>query len=255
MRILSVSSRVATGEVGNSLLEAAFAKLAPAVELHAIDTVTWSGPGNQPGRVGTELPADLLRSMLELAPAADLLFVGYLRTRDQVEALARWLDRHPSRLVLDPVMGDGGRLYIPTQTAAAIRDELVPRAWVLLPNLTEARWLLTGATAGTETFDEELRLAAIDRRQWIVVKSATATEGRLGLLIASPDGAVTRHEHDAIPLTVSGTGDLFSGILLAYLALGGELETAAHSAARAVQRALEAELARPLGLRTRFLVG
>ena len=49
---------------------------------------------------------------------------------------------NPRVLVLvDPILGDAGRLYVAPETAEAIRDELLPLATVATPNLFELQWL------------------------------------------------------------------------------------------------------------------
>ena len=47
-------------------------------------------------------------------------------------------------MLVDPVLGDAGRLYVAQETAEAIRDRLIPLADIATPNLFELGWL-TGA--------------------------------------------------------------------------------------------------------------
>jgi pyridoxine kinase len=49
------------------------------------------------------------------------------------------------RWVCDPVMGDGGKLYVPEELIAVYAEEIVPHAAVLTPNQFEAQ-LLSGVT-------------------------------------------------------------------------------------------------------------
>ena len=51
--------------------------------------------------------------------------------------------RHPSfvihhSIVCDPVMGDDGRMYVPQEFVAVYRDKLLPFAFMVTPNQTEA---------------------------------------------------------------------------------------------------------------------
>ncbi len=55
-----------------------------------------------------------------------------------------------SRTVCDPVLGDGGSLYVPAEFVDLYRDKLVPHAFLLTPNQTEAQlrrsvWALDSA--------------------------------------------------------------------------------------------------------------
>ena len=50
-------------------------------------------------------------------------------------------------VIVDPTLGDGGRLYVPADVAKAVMEELVPRADILAPNVWELSYL-TGAEIG-----------------------------------------------------------------------------------------------------------
>ena len=74
----------------------------------------------------------------------DAITVGYLAGPEQVQAVEGVLDRFQALVVVDPAMGDHGRLYSSLdagQVEAMAR--LCRRGQVLLPNVTEAA-LLTG---------------------------------------------------------------------------------------------------------------
>ena len=54
-------------------------------------------------------------------------------------------ERNPQlTYVCDPVMGDLGGLYIPVETATAIRDHLIPIADIATPNRYELQWMVGG---------------------------------------------------------------------------------------------------------------
>lgn len=265
--VVSIASRVSTGVVGNSLIEAAFLRLAPTNSIYTIDTVSWTAPGNHPRRTGIELPGDeLSRQLAVLTDArerfgggASLLLAGYMRTSDQVGALAAFL-KGPGRsrfdLILDPVLGDEGRLYIPPSTAEAIRDRLVPHARFVMPNLTEAAWLVMGdPTAGRngiETIDARLKRYSESHGTVLIVKSIPVNATRIALRIYRPGETTVTIEHDRVALSCHGTGDLFSGIVAAALAKGDAIEPSVRLAATLVERTLAREAADPQGLRVHF---
>src|SRR5690606_12242409 len=78
---------------------------------------------------------------------------GYLVAASQVEPIRKLVvdlkRENPSILfACDPVIGDIGGLYVAEETAAAIRDRLLPLADIATPNRFELAWL-TGLSAGT----------------------------------------------------------------------------------------------------------
>lgn len=70
--------------------------------------------------------------------------------------IARYADR-PTRTVLDPVMGDEGRLYVAEDIVSAYRD-LLPHADLILPNAFEAELL-----SETKITDMHSLIAAITK--------------------------------------------------------------------------------------------
>ena len=54
----------------------------------------------------------------------------------------------------DPVLGDGGKLYVPPELVGAYREALVPLAAVVTPNQFEAE-LLTGRPV--QSLDDAVR--------------------------------------------------------------------------------------------------
>ncbi|MCC5877244.1 MAG: bifunctional hydroxymethylpyrimidine kinase/phosphomethylpyrimidine kinase [Candidatus Sumerlaeia bacterium] len=248
--LLSITSRVANGWVGNSLIEMACGILAPRHPFFALDTVQWTAPGNHPRREGPVLDAHDLKGMISalLAPGSDdfsirHVLTGYLRTPEQVEALVHTLHKGPHHLdtiIVDPVAGDNGRLYVSPDTAAALRDKLVPMAAYILPNLTEAAFL-----AQMEGVDDAARIATVllDRYPNLRGVAITSAPGdqhpdQIGAHVATRDGAewtggkcLPGHHH--------GTGDFFSGVVLALVGSGGcDFSTACATATRLVREAV-----------------
>ena len=101
------------------------------------------------------MPADFVTAQLD-AVFGDLdvraVKVGMVAQQDIVAAivasLARWT---PPHIVVDPVMiaTSGDRLLAPS-AIAALRDDLIPRAALITPNLPEAAALLDAPVAVSE---------------------------------------------------------------------------------------------------------
>jgi hydroxymethylpyrimidine kinase/phosphomethylpyrimidine kinase/thiamine-phosphate diphosphorylase len=92
-----------------------------------------------------QLEAQLAALAHDLPPRA--IKTGLLASVENVQAVARWVDRlrehGPLALVVDPVLrASTGASFADAALIAAYRDELLPRATVITPNRNEAAVLL-----------------------------------------------------------------------------------------------------------------
>lgn len=246
--ILVISSSVVRGAVGGR--GAVFALERFGHPVWSVQTVTlpWH-PGH--GRAGRIIPDQASFEALidDLCRAPWLgeigaILTGYMGAASQPAVVARLVDAvkaaRPDALYLcDPVMGDGGKLYVPEATAAAIRDHLVPRADILTPNPTELGFLAGDLALPAEALTEAVARLAAPR---IAVTSAAGTEGEITTLLVSRDGGESlRASHAAIGGRVpNGTGDLFAALLLAHLVEGRSDAEALRLATAAVADAIDA---------------
>ncbi len=117
---------------------------------------------------------------------------------------------NPSLLVLvDPVVGDEGGLYVSEAVAAAIRDRLVPLASCITPNRFELAWL-----SGREIEDEPAALAAARSMAVPEVLATSIPAGdRLATMAIGADShhTVLNQKLAGVP---HGTGDFLSGLYL-----------------------------------------
>ena len=160
MKVLSISSQVVWGPVGNSA--AVPALQAKGHEVLALPTITLSNHPGHGAPAGFRTQAEDMARMFAALEALgalsnlDAMLTGYFVSVGQVEEVAGLLGRVAVPfLLVDPVMGDHGRLYIPQEVAEAIRAHLVPRASCLTPNAFELSWL-----SGHEVTDEASAIAA-----------------------------------------------------------------------------------------------
>ena len=152
-------------------------------------------------------------------------------TDEQVHLVAdycREQHRQGTLVFVDPVMGDGGRLYNGmTMKQVELMRQMVSVADLTFPNYTEAA-LLTGMTFRPEglTWDEARQL--LDAVRQIGARSVLVTscrcEGRncvVGYNAEKND--YFRLEYEEIPGIFHGTGDLFAAILIGRLLNGQSL--------------------------------
>ena len=216
MKALCVSSQVVWGPVGNSA--AVPALQAKGHEVLALPTVTLSNhPGHGVPQGFRTAPEDMARMLAALAPlhaldGLDAVMTGYFAAAAQVTEMAQLIRRLGVRHVLiDPVIGDHGRLYVPHDVANAIRDELLPLATCLTPNGFELAWL-----SGRDVHDAASAVAAARALgvPEVLATSIPADGGRLATLLVTA-GEVHSVVTPKLANVPHGTGDFLSGLYLA----------------------------------------
>lgn len=254
--VISIQSQVVFGHVGNSA--AVFPMQAGGLEVAAIPTVLFSNTPRYPTRRGQALPPDLFADLLlgarerGLPERAAFLLTGYMGSAEVALLTADFVagakEANPGLTVIcDPVLGDTGPgLYVPLPVAEAIRDRLLPLADIITPNPFELSWL-SGKRVGTLAELEEARGAlALGGEGRLVVTGCTLDDtgpGDLETVVLHPGGA-SRHPAPRLPAALSGTGDLFAGLLTAGLGLGLTLDASVARAQRLTGIAMRAAMER-----------
>jgi pyridoxine kinase len=221
MIVLSISSHVVAGRVGNAVALPAFAAL--GLEAWSLPTVIYSNTPGPAGFAGDAVPLELVDSVLSrfesdgaIATLA-AVHVGYVREAAMVSRIARFLvaaqGANPDILIsVDPVLGDEGRLYIPEPAALAIKRELVALAGLLTPNLFELGWLtgrpITDLSQAVEAAGE------LNRKRVLVTSAPAQQPGRTATLLVEREGALCV-ETPRLAASPHGTGDLLAALFLA----------------------------------------
>lgn len=174
------------------------------------------------------------------------LYSGFLGSAEQTETVAEIfrLLGQGALIVVDPVLGDGGRLYSTiTPELAAGMAGLCRKADLVLPNLTEAASLLgrpyrDGELSRGEV--EEMLGALCAMGPHMAVLTGVRCEGKLGA--ACLDAGSGRTEFwlmEEIPGSYHGTGDLFSSTLVGGLLNGMTLGQACRLATEFTHRVIQ----------------
>ena len=173
----------------------------------------------------------------------DAVSVGYLSDPEQAGIVGGILDKIGSPVILDPVMGDHGRLYsrITPEHIGALKH-LAARADVLLPNLTEAA-ALTGLPYQEQATPAYLD-ALLDALLALGTKAAVITgvhlrDGAIGFYGREQGSGAFSYQGEYIPRQFHGTGDLFAAVLSGSLLKGAPLPEAAATAADFVRTCVE----------------
>jgi pyridoxine kinase len=249
-RVLAISSHVVRGHVG---LDATVPGLqALGHEVWSLPTVTFaSRPGL--GRMARLDPAaaDLAALLAALEAdgcwaGLDAVLTGYFPSANTVEVAADAVARIKStnarvRVLVDPVLGDAGKLYVAPDTAAAIRDRLLPLADIATPTLFELGWLSGGAADRAGIIAAARRLGPAT----VVVTSALETVGGVTTLLVTPVDAVEHCERGYANIP-NGAGDLFAGLLLGHLLIKPSLEAALSASLADLDTVLAASAGKPV---------
>lgn len=238
--VIVVSSQVMRGSVGNRAAVFALETLGHRVWSVPTVVMPWH-PGHGPSTRLVFDDGDFARAMEDLSRAPWLgevraVLTGYFGSKGQPEAVAALIGAvkraNPDALYLcDPVLGDQGGLYIPEQTAKAIRDHLLPIADIATPNRFELEWLTGQTLADTTGTIDAARLLGIER---VVVTSAhSMMVGGLGNLLVQAKRCLLA-EHRKLDHPPSGTGDLFAAVYLARLLAGDADERALEKATASI---------------------
>lgn len=242
--VISIQSQVVFGHVGNSA--AVFPMQAAGLEVVPVPTVLLSNTPRHATLRGRALPADLFADLLlgmrerGLMERASFLITGYIGSLDVAKLAADFVAEakaaNPALVYLcDPVMGDEKPgLYIAESIANTMRDRLLPLADIVTPNQFETSWL-SGLPA--RSFEDLLAArAALPLPETArLIATGCALEdtpaGCIESVILGPKGG-GRHPTPDLDVALSGTGDLFAGLVVAGLGAGLDLPASVERAQR-----------------------
>lgn len=238
--VIVISSHVVRGSVGNRA--AVFALEALGHPVWALPTIVlpWH-PGHGPATRLRFADDDFDSAIDDLIRAPWLgevsaILTGYFGSPRQPAAVERLVraakERNPQlTYVCDPVMGDLGGLYIPIETASAIREHLIPIADIATPNRYELQWLAGGElSSNQQIIDAALSLGP---KRMLVTSAVPMMAGGTGNLLLSGRSALLA-EHRLIDNPPNGLGDLLAAVFLARLLDGVDEETALRTATASV---------------------
>ena len=170
---------------------------------------------------------------------------GYLSSVKQIDFVERFIStfKNPDTVILvDPVMGDYGRLYpsFKDDVACGLR-RLVPHAHVITPNLTEA-CILAGRKYDETLSDSDLLALAAELSPpegFGCVISGVQRGKMLANFIYSRAKGPAIVTAPRIGCDRSGTGDIFSAAVLGFLLRDPDLKSAVEKAVSFVTATIE----------------
>lgn len=177
----------------------------------------------------------------------DAVYSGFLGSSKQIDIVSDFIIKRRKTapdvcVIIDPVMGDAGRLY-PTYTneMKMCMKELVSHADIITPNLTEACFLTETEYCGEDvedSFAERLaqRLAEIGCNK-IVLTGIRHGESMVNL--TWDNGKVSIDEIHRLGVVFSGTGDIFASVVCAFTAKGHSLPRCVDAAGSFISDVIE----------------
>ena len=201
-----------------------------------------------------------LRHWEALHTSFDAIYSGFLGSPQQIGVLRRLIQRFRRKetlVLIDPVMGDHGRVYR-TYTPEMCEQmiQLAAEADLITPNLTEAALLLgepfDHIPASQAGIEEWLRRLSLGGKRSVVITGVSLAPKALGAgCLDTRSGKIRFAMARQEPGQFFGTGDLFAAVLLGSLLRG---ETLSESTARAVDF-IQKSVARTLAAGTPMLEG
>ena len=174
----------------------------------------------------------------------DCIYSGYLADPTQAKLVEQVFELWPRALkVVDPVLGDGGRLYkgLGADMVPAMYN-LCSKANLIVPNVTEAALLLGDPLPGVGSSEQAAEQAARLTRiapQVVVTGVTGLSDGRcIGCVGAARGGQGYSVKTPLIPRMYHGTGDIFGAVLVGRILQGNVPQAAVQAAAAFVSECI-----------------
>ncbi|KIK57034.1 hypothetical protein GYMLUDRAFT_46650 [Collybiopsis luxurians FD-317 M1] len=258
-RVLSIQSHVAFGYVGGKA--AAFPLQCLGYDVDLVNTVNFSNHSGYGRLGGRKTSTEELESIFQAMESNELLdpsrlLTGYIPNADALNAIKKLAEKlrkqNPNLIyLLDPVMGDAGKLYV-SADVIPVYQSMLPLSTVITPNWFEVETLTSTQLTSlpslrhaltilhTQYHVPHIAISSIPLKPWLAqslpasIRPPEASESAHLLcitssLIHSKSDSDDRHENGSSELSLvhaqcvpliagyfSGVGDLFSALVLAH---------------------------------------
>ena len=182
----------------------------------------------------------------------DAVYTGYLGSFEQLNLVSDFFSDYKTKdniIFVDPVMADNGKLYPGfTQEFADKMAQLCSKADIIVPNLTEASFMLGIDYAGNNYDDEYIR-NVLKHLSRLGVPNAVLTgvsfkPGELGVMAYNAEtDEFFSYFGEKIPVSFHGTGDIFAstcvGALMNGFSLNESLKIAVDYTVESIRKTVE----------------
>ncbi len=195
---------------------------------------------------------DYIEEWLKLGLEFNAIQTGFLGSERQIDFVFRFIEAFPgTKIFIDPVMGDYGKLYSTySRSLAESMRRFLSVADILTPNLTEA-CVLAGVDYIPEPSDRELEsiAAAICAPNNAKTVITGVPRGKDLVDFVYEDGKATVIEVKKLGPDRSGTGDVFASVVLGEMINGQTFINAVDSANLFTAHAIERSIALDIPLK------
>ncbi len=155
----------------------------------------------------------------------DIVYSGYLGNRKQIETvrlITREFLQPDGLFIVDPVMGDAGKLYAGFDEAYVEEmRELCKSAHYILPNVTEACYLANVVyTAKENDFNAEAVLKKLQTLCPRPIVTGLIENKRISVCYLNEENAFEKYSAENVEGFFHGAGDVFASALVGALAYG-----------------------------------
>lgn len=160
------------------------------------------------------------------------IYLGYLGSPAVVEVWQRYLATAACPVILDPAMADQGQLYqgLDVNYVHAISG-LLPYVDVLTPNISEAQFLVGFPIIDHDSLSRALHLLAAQMRGSQVIITSIQQDQQIGCAFLN-QGVVQTSLYPQQRRTLFGSGDLFTTLVVLFLAADFSFAAAVQQATR-----------------------
>lgn len=191
------------------------------------------------------MPADFVHAQIK--QVADYFNIkaiktGMLFNADIINTVAEFVSQIPqTHLIVDPVMvATSGAVLLQEDAVEALKNNLMPLASLITPNLDEANVLLGHRPQNAQEMVEAARELAQRSNTAVLLKGGhLETESQLVDVLAHADGTTQSFKNNRIrSIHTHGSGCTLASALAARLALGETIETAVKEALNYLQNGM-----------------
>ena len=219
MTVLSIQSSVIFGYVGNNIARPVLQTL--GYDVWCVDTVNFSNHPGYGSFTGSVKEAHKIQeeinglANLDILGECDAILSGYLGEVETAKTVSRTIElikeqNETAIYLLDPVIGDDGQIYVKNGLIEAFKNELLPKADVILPNQSELGWLSGLKINDVSSLKTASKYLIKCGAKTVVVTGIPEIETLTNYVVTSD--AFWTISTPKLNRKFSGTGDLFSSL-------------------------------------------
>ena len=219
MAVLSIQSSVIFGYVGNSIARPVLQTL--GYDVWCVDTVNFSNHPGYGGFTGSIKEAHKIQeeinglTNLDILRECDAVLSGYLGEVETAKTVSRTIElikeqNETAIYLLDPVIGDDDQIYVKNGLIEAFKNDLLPKADIILPNQSELGWLSGSKINDVSSLKTASKYLLECGAKTVVVTGIPEVESLTNYVVTSD--AFLAISTPKLNRKFSGTGDLFSAL-------------------------------------------